>query len=56
MTYTCEWLSDWSGFLLIIQSGDGEEFSKLLSSKEQVQSSLLEAEAYFSGKQNIKEL
>jgi hypothetical protein len=55
MTHTCEWLSDLSGFLLIVHSEEGKEFSKLLSSKEQVQSSLLEAEAYFNREHKAKE-
>ena len=48
MTFTCEWLPKWIGYMLIVRSEDGKEFSKLLSSKEQVQSSLLQAEQYFS--------
>jgi hypothetical protein len=55
MVYTCEWLSDWSGFLLVVHSEDGKEFSKLLSSKEQVKPSLLEAETYFSVEHKVKE-
>ena len=46
MEYTIEWLPEWGGYMLIVKE-EGKEFSRLLSSREQLSKSLEDAKNYF---------